>query len=65
MSLAVLATALRRDAYGSFAYVKLKKDAGTVNFTVEKDGTQDGNADRTIDSARAARCGSPRAPPMS
>ncbi|KAA0931909.1 pullulanase-type alpha-1,6-glucosidase [Streptomyces apricus] len=39
-----------RDAYGAFAYVKLKPGASTVNFLViDKDGTKDVSADRTID----------------
>ncbi|MFC1416649.1 pullulanase-type alpha-1,6-glucosidase [Streptacidiphilus cavernicola] len=38
-----------RDAYGAFAYVKLKPGASTVGFIIEKDGTKDGDADRSID----------------
>ncbi|MFD7818056.1 pullulanase-type alpha-1,6-glucosidase [Streptomyces sp. NPDC059785] len=39
-----------RDAYGAFAYVKLKPGATTVNFLViDKDGTKDVGADRSID----------------
>ncbi|WP_404188265.1 pullulanase-type alpha-1,6-glucosidase [Streptomyces tauricus] len=39
-----------RDAYGAFAHVKLKPGASTVNFLViDKDGTKDVSADRTID----------------
>ncbi|MFD0308830.1 pullulanase-type alpha-1,6-glucosidase [Streptomyces sp. NPDC127119] len=39
-----------RDAYGAFAYVKLKPGASAVNFLViDKDGTKDVSADRTID----------------
>ncbi|MFE9686998.1 pullulanase-type alpha-1,6-glucosidase [Streptomyces sp. NPDC006285] len=39
-----------RDAYGAFAYVKLKPGASNVNFLViDKDGTKDVSADRTID----------------
>ncbi|MGC5566160.1 pullulanase-type alpha-1,6-glucosidase [Streptomyces sp. FR-108] len=39
-----------RDAYGAFAYVKLKPGASAVNFLViDKDGTKDVAADRTID----------------
>ncbi|WP_030671066.1 pullulanase-type alpha-1,6-glucosidase [Streptomyces cellulosae] len=39
-----------RDAYGAFAYVKLKPGASNVGFLViDKDGTKDVAADRTID----------------
>uniref|UniRef100_UPI000E69228C pullulanase-type alpha-1,6-glucosidase n=1 Tax=Streptomyces scabiei TaxID=1930 RepID=UPI000E69228C len=39
-----------RDAYGAFAYVKLKPGATSVNYLViDKDGTKDVSADRTID----------------
>ncbi|MFE5604606.1 pullulanase-type alpha-1,6-glucosidase [Streptomyces coelicoflavus] len=39
-----------RDAYGAFAYVKLKPGASNVSFLViDKDGTKDVAADRTID----------------
>ncbi|KQV14411.1 MULTISPECIES: pullulanase-type alpha-1,6-glucosidase [unclassified Kitasatospora] len=38
-----------RDAYGAFAYVKLKSGAADVGFVVEKGGTKDGEADRHID----------------
>ncbi|MFE9094352.1 pullulanase-type alpha-1,6-glucosidase [Streptomyces sp. NPDC007264] len=39
-----------RDAYGAFAYVKLKPGASGVGFlVVDKDGTKDVSADRTID----------------
>jgi hypothetical protein len=38
-----------RDAYGAFAWVKLKPGATSVGFIVEKDGVKDGDADRTID----------------
>lgn len=39
-----------RDAYGAFAYVKLKPGASSVNYLViDKDGTKDVAADRTID----------------
>ncbi|WP_411150060.1 pullulanase-type alpha-1,6-glucosidase [Streptomyces sp. A30] len=39
-----------RDAYGAFAYVKLKPGASNVGFLViDKDGTKDVSADRTID----------------
>ncbi|MET8769360.1 pullulanase-type alpha-1,6-glucosidase [Streptomyces sp. NPDC004658] len=43
-----------RDAYGAFAYVKLKPGASTVGFLViDKDGTKDVSADRSIDVTRA------------
>ncbi|PBC64239.1 sulfonate ABC transporter ATP-binding protein [Streptomyces sp. Tue6028] len=39
-----------RDAYGAFAYVKLKPGASNVGFLViDKDGNKDVSADRTID----------------
>ncbi|GGS45597.1 pullulanase-type alpha-1,6-glucosidase [Streptomyces violaceus] len=39
-----------RDAYGAFAYVKLKPGASNINFLViDKDGDKDVSADRTID----------------
>ncbi|MGI5374883.1 pullulanase-type alpha-1,6-glucosidase [Streptomyces sp. CA-251387] len=39
-----------RDAYGAFAYVKLKPGASTVGFLViDKQGNKDVSADRTID----------------
>lgn len=39
-----------RDAYGAFAYVKLKPGAATVTYLViDKDGAEDVAADRTID----------------
>ncbi|MFI7409938.1 pullulanase-type alpha-1,6-glucosidase [Streptomyces sp. NPDC049627] len=39
-----------RDAYGAFAYVKLKPGASSVGFLViDKQGTKDVSADRTID----------------
>ncbi|WP_409472518.1 pullulanase-type alpha-1,6-glucosidase [Streptomyces sp. HC307] len=39
-----------RDAYGAFAYVKLKPGASTIGFLViDKDGNKDVSADRTID----------------
>ncbi|MEU5362721.1 pullulanase-type alpha-1,6-glucosidase [Streptomyces sp. NPDC005925] len=42
-----------RDAYGAFAYVKLKPGASNVSFLViDKDGTKDVSADRTIDVTR-------------
>ncbi|MET7454016.1 pullulanase-type alpha-1,6-glucosidase [Streptomyces sp. NPDC005574] len=42
-----------RDAYGAFAYVKLKPGASTVGFLViDKDGDKDVAADRTIDVTR-------------
>ncbi|MEV0095307.1 pullulanase-type alpha-1,6-glucosidase [Streptomyces sp. NPDC050738] len=43
-----------RDAYGSFAYVKLKPGASTVNFLViDKDGTKDVSTDRSIDVTKS------------
>lgn len=42
-----------RDAYGAFAYVKLKPGASGVGFLViDKDGDKDVSADRTIDVTR-------------
>ncbi|WP_320781094.1 pullulanase-type alpha-1,6-glucosidase [Streptomyces sp. CRN 30] len=42
-----------RDAYGAFAYVKLKPGATNVDFlVVDKDGNKDVAADRTIDVTR-------------
>ncbi|MFG3163915.1 pullulanase-type alpha-1,6-glucosidase [Streptomyces sp. NPDC048232] len=42
-----------RDAYGAFAYVKLKPGASDVNFlVVDKDGNKDVADDRTIDVTR-------------
>ncbi|KUM82230.1 pullulanase-type alpha-1,6-glucosidase [Streptomyces curacoi] len=42
-----------RDAYGAFAYVKLKPGASSVGFLViDKDGNKDVSADRTIDVTR-------------
>ncbi|TRO69167.1 pullulanase-type alpha-1,6-glucosidase [Streptomyces sp. IB201691-2A2] len=42
-----------RDAYGAFAYVKLKPGASNVSFLViDKDGNKDVSADRTIDVTR-------------
>uniref|UniRef100_UPI001C2644E3 pullulanase-type alpha-1,6-glucosidase n=1 Tax=Streptomyces sp. AC495_CC817 TaxID=2823900 RepID=UPI001C2644E3 len=39
-----------RDAYGAFAYVKLKPGATSVNYLViDKDGNKDVSADRSID----------------
>ncbi|WP_416978701.1 pullulanase-type alpha-1,6-glucosidase [Streptomyces sp. T028] len=39
-----------RDAYGAFAYVKLKPGASNIGFLViDKDGDKDVSADRTID----------------
>ncbi|MEV4555797.1 pullulanase-type alpha-1,6-glucosidase [Kitasatospora sp. NPDC049285] len=38
-----------RDAYGAFAYVKLKGGASDVGFVVENNGTKDVDADRHID----------------
>ncbi|MEU3618534.1 pullulanase-type alpha-1,6-glucosidase [Streptomyces sp. NPDC006872] len=42
-----------RDAYGAFAYVKLKPGASGVGFLViDKDGNKDVSADRSIDVTR-------------
>ncbi|MGW1749921.1 pullulanase-type alpha-1,6-glucosidase [Streptomyces sp. NPDC002092] len=42
-----------RDAYGAFAYVKLKPGAAGVGFlVVDKDGNKDVSTDRTIDVTR-------------
>ncbi|MFI9374081.1 pullulanase-type alpha-1,6-glucosidase [Streptomyces parvulus] len=42
-----------RDAYGAFAYVKLKPGASDANFlVVDKEGNKDVAADRTIDVTR-------------
>ncbi|BCM66450.1 putative pullulanase, secreted [Streptomyces sp. EAS-AB2608] len=42
-----------RDAYGAFAYVKLRPGASNVGFLViDKDGDKDVSADRTIDVTR-------------
>ncbi|WP_328482334.1 pullulanase-type alpha-1,6-glucosidase [Streptomyces sp. NBC_00377] len=42
-----------RDAYGAFAYVRLKPGASSVSFLViDKDGDKDVSADRTIDVTR-------------
>jgi pullulanase-type alpha-1,6-glucosidase len=42
-----------RDAYGAFAWVKLKPGASNVGFLViDKDGTKDVSTDRTIDVTR-------------
>ncbi|MBL1081102.1 pullulanase-type alpha-1,6-glucosidase [Streptomyces actinomycinicus] len=42
-----------RDAYGAFAYVKLKSGASNVGFLViDKDGDKDVSTDRTIDVTR-------------
>ncbi|MDQ0990509.1 pullulanase-type alpha-1,6-glucosidase [Streptomyces sp. V3I7] len=42
-----------RDAYGAFAYVKLKPGASNVGFLViDKDGNKDVSADRAIDVTR-------------
>ncbi|WAZ21287.1 pullulanase-type alpha-1,6-glucosidase [Streptomyces cinnabarinus] len=39
-----------RDAYGAFAYVKLKPGASSIGYLViDKDGNKDVSADRTID----------------
>ena len=43
-----------RDAYGAFAYVKLKPGASNLGFLViDKDGDKDVSADRTIDVTKA------------
>ncbi|MEU9730081.1 pullulanase-type alpha-1,6-glucosidase [Streptomyces sp. NPDC048002] len=43
-----------RDAYGAFAYVKLKPGASNIGFLViDKDGNKDVSADRTIDVTRS------------
>ncbi|MEU9334543.1 pullulanase-type alpha-1,6-glucosidase [Streptomyces sp. NPDC048290] len=42
-----------RDAYGTFAYIKLKPGASNVGFLViDKDGNKDVSADRSIDVTR-------------
>ncbi|MER7769727.1 pullulanase-type alpha-1,6-glucosidase [Kitasatospora sp. NPDC096140] len=38
-----------RDAYGAFAYVRLKPGASDVGFIVEKNGVKDVDADRHVD----------------
>ncbi|GAA2831795.1 pullulanase-type alpha-1,6-glucosidase [Kitasatospora paracochleata] len=38
-----------RDAYGAFAYVKLKNGAADLGFVVENNGTKDVDSDRHID----------------
>ncbi|MFD5463827.1 pullulanase-type alpha-1,6-glucosidase [Kitasatospora sp. NPDC127059] len=38
-----------RDAYGAFAYVRLKPGASDVGFIVEKNGVKDVDADRHLD----------------
>ncbi|MDH6126916.1 pullulanase-type alpha-1,6-glucosidase [Kitasatospora sp. GP82] len=38
-----------RDAYGAFAYVRLKSGAADLGFVVEKNGTKDVAADRHLD----------------
>ncbi|MER5813392.1 pullulanase-type alpha-1,6-glucosidase [Streptomyces sp. NPDC002033] len=65
-----------RDAYGAFAYVRLKPGATTLNYLViDKDGTKDVPADRTVDLTRTgeiwleqgqepARTDPPAAPPQ-
>ncbi|MFJ6795629.1 pullulanase-type alpha-1,6-glucosidase [Streptomyces sp. NPDC091268] len=65
-----------RDAYGAFAHVKLKPGASSVNYLViDKDGTKDVAADRTIDVTKtgeiwleqgeeAARTDRPAYPPQ-
>ncbi|SBT92862.1 alpha-1,6-glucosidases, pullulanase-type [Streptomyces sp. DI166] len=43
-----------RDAYGAFAYVKLKPGASSVGYLViDKDGNKDVSADRTIDVTKS------------
>ncbi|MGA5816358.1 pullulanase-type alpha-1,6-glucosidase [Kitasatospora sp. NPDC094028] len=42
-----------RDAYGAFAYVKLKPGASDLGFIVEKNGTKDVDADRHLDVGAA------------
>ncbi|MFJ2187774.1 pullulanase-type alpha-1,6-glucosidase [Kitasatospora sp. NPDC087861] len=42
-----------RDAYGAFAYVKLKPGASDVGFIVEKNGVKDVDADRHLDVGAA------------
>ncbi|TXS29433.1 pullulanase-type alpha-1,6-glucosidase [Streptomyces sp. ms191] len=42
-----------RDAYGAFAYVKLKPGASSVGFiAVNKDGVKDTDADRSVDLSK-------------
>ncbi|RSS76781.1 pullulanase-type alpha-1,6-glucosidase, partial [Streptomyces sp. WAC06614] len=42
-----------RDAYGAFAYVRLKPGAGSIGYLViDKNGTKDVAADRTLDVTR-------------
>ncbi|GAA2490157.1 pullulanase-type alpha-1,6-glucosidase [Streptomyces thermolineatus] len=41
-----------RDAYGAFAWVKLRKGASNVGFVVVKDGVKDVDADRSIDLSK-------------
>ncbi|MEU3061020.1 pullulanase-type alpha-1,6-glucosidase [Streptomyces subrutilus] len=65
-----------RDAYGAFAHVKLKPGASSLSYLViDKDGTKDVAADRTIDVTRtgeiwleqgkeAARTDRPAHPPQ-
>ncbi|WP_229758586.1 pullulanase-type alpha-1,6-glucosidase [Peterkaempfera bronchialis] len=43
-----------RDAYGAFAYVRLKPGASSVGFIVEKDGVKDYDGDRTVDLSKGA-----------
>ncbi|WP_051945716.1 pullulanase-type alpha-1,6-glucosidase [Streptacidiphilus rugosus] len=38
-----------RDAFGAFAYVKLKQGASNVGFIIENNGTKDTAADRSVD----------------
>ncbi|MEW2418208.1 pullulanase-type alpha-1,6-glucosidase [Streptomyces sp. NPDC046866] len=43
-----------RDAYGAFAYVRLKPGASSIGYLViDKDGTKDVSADRTLDVTRS------------
>ena len=42
-----------RDAYGAFAYVKLKPGATSVGFIIENNGTKDVDADRSIDLTKS------------
>ncbi|MFI5665545.1 pullulanase-type alpha-1,6-glucosidase [Streptomyces sp. NPDC051704] len=43
-----------RDAYGAFAYVKLKPGASSVGYLViDKDGNKDVSADRTLDVTKS------------
>ncbi|GAA2015556.1 pullulanase-type alpha-1,6-glucosidase [Catenulispora yoronensis] len=42
-----------RDAYGAFAYVKLKPGASSVGFIIENNGTKDVDSDRSIDLTKS------------